>query len=57
MTSKLKSVFGSAFSEYEALNRIEKYTREAVLSMLDINMPGMSSLELLDRIKQKILRR
>jgi len=46
--------FEFAFSGEEALNRIEKYTHEAVLILSDINMPGMSGLELLDRIKQKI---
>jgi CheY-like chemotaxis protein len=46
--------FEFAFSGEEALNRIEKYMHEAVIILSDINMPGMSGLELLDRIKQKI---
>jgi CheY-like chemotaxis protein len=46
--------FEFAFSGEEALTRIEKYTHEAVLILSDINMPGMSGLELLDRIKQKM---
>ena len=45
--------FEFAFSGEEALNRIEKYTHEAVLILSDINMPGMSGLDLLDKIKQK----
>ena len=45
--------FAFAFSGEEALERIEKYDHEAVLILSDINMPGMSGLELLDRIKQK----
>ncbi len=45
--------FEFAFSGEDALNRIEKYTHEAVLILSDINMPGMSGLELLGKIKQK----
>jgi len=45
--------FEFAFSGEEALNYLKTLKHEAVLILSDINMPGMSGLELLDRIKQK----
>lgn len=45
--------FAFAFSGEEALDCIEKYDHEAVLILSDINMPGMSGLDLLKKIKQK----
>ena len=42
-----------AFSGEEALEHLEKLEHEAVLILSDINMPGMSGLELLERIKKK----
>ena len=45
--------FVFVYSGEEALTCLEKYKSEAVLILSDINMPGMSGLELLKNIKQK----
>ncbi|HEY2720635.1 MAG TPA: response regulator [Chitinophagaceae bacterium] len=45
--------FAFAFSGEEALDYLKGYDHEAVLILSDINMPGMSGLELLKRIKDK----
>lgn len=42
-----------AFSGEEALTYLSAHHHEAVLILSDINMPGMSGLELLNLIKQR----
>jgi two-component system, chemotaxis family, chemotaxis protein CheY len=45
--------FVFAFSGEDALTYLNQHVHEVVLILSDINMPGMSGLELLGRIKQK----
>jgi len=45
--------FVFAFSGEDALSYLNQHVHEVVLILSDINMPGMSGLELLGRIKQK----
>jgi two-component system, chemotaxis family, chemotaxis protein CheY len=45
--------FVFAFSGEDALSYLNLHEHEAVLILSDINMPGMSGLELLEHIKQK----
>lgn len=49
--NELEFVF--AFSGEEALTYLSTHKHEAVLILSDINMPGMSGLDLLEQIKQK----
>ena len=48
--------FVFAFSGEEALAYLNGHEHEAVLILSDINMPGMSGLELLEHIKHKYLK-
>jgi two-component system chemotaxis response regulator CheY len=45
--------FVFAFSGEEALEYMNKFEHEAVLILSDINMPGMSGLDLLGIVKKK----
>ena len=46
-------IFVFAFSGEEALKYLQDLDHEAVLILSDINMPGMTGLELLKQIKEK----
>jgi CheY-like chemotaxis protein len=45
--------FHFAFSGEEALQHLNRWEHEAVLILSDINMPGMSGLQLLENVKKK----
>ncbi len=48
--------FAFAFSGEEALTYLAELNHEAVLILSDINMPGMSGLELLEQIKKNFVK-
>lgn len=48
--------FVFAFSGEDALTYLNQHEHEVVLILSDINMPGMSGLELLGHIKQKFMK-
>jgi CheY-like chemotaxis protein len=50
-TGEMDFIF--AFSGEDALQFLQQHDHEAVLILSDINMPGMTGLELLKRIKEK----
>jgi CheY-like chemotaxis protein len=47
--------FSFAYSGEEALAFLQRHPSEVVLILSDINMPGMSGLELLRRVKQELI--
>jgi CheY-like chemotaxis protein len=48
--------FVFAFSGEHALEELNKMEHEAILILSDINMPGMSGLQLLEKVKEKYLK-
>ena len=50
---KQKIEFAFAFSGEEALEYLDRSDHEAMLILSDINMPGMSGLELLATVKKR----
>ena len=48
--------FVFAFSGEDALVQLNKWEHEAMLILSDINMPGMSGLQLLENVKKKYVK-
>lgn len=48
--------FVFAFSGEDALQQLNKWEHEAMLILSDINMPGMSGLQLLESVKKKYMK-
>lgn len=48
--------FAFAFSGEDALELLRRWNHEALLILSDINMPGMSGLQLLVEVKKKYLK-
>ncbi len=51
-----KVEFAFAFSGEEALGLLNTWEHEALLILSDINMPGMSGLQLLENVKRKYIK-
>lgn len=45
-----------SFSGEDALEQLNKWEHEAMLILSDINMPGMSGLQLLENVKKKYMK-
>lgn len=48
--------FAFAYSGEEALQLLNQWQHEAMLILSDINMPGMSGLQLLENVKRKFMK-
>lgn len=48
--------FVFAFSGEDALEQLNRWEHEAMLILSDINMPGMSGLQLLENVKKKYMK-
>ena len=48
--------FVFSFSGEDALQQLNKWEHEAMLILSDINMPGMSGLQLLENVKKKYMK-
>jgi len=53
-SGKVEFIF--SFSGEDALQQLNKWEHEAMLILSDINMPGMSGLQLLENVKKKYMK-